>query len=242
MNFRDAQSRLLNDLRQRIHNGDLTERGLARMTGVSQPHIHNVLKRVRNLSPQVFDSILIVLNHSLLDLFSIPELEREIQGRSRPHMVCEVPMLRGSIGPNMPWPGGTVARETHFVQSPISCSPEHLVLARLMPDPRMSILDDTDLATLDVSEPARTCLSPYGVYAIERSGEAILRYLRYGTKCIYMADSDSLNRPSGWEPVGLPAPGVLGIVKGHVIWVGREKEGYLLPRQRGRLLDEATSS
>lgn len=58
MNFRDAQSRLLTYVADRIHNGELTERGLARLIGISQPHAHNVLNRVRNLSPEIFDSIL----------------------------------------------------------------------------------------------------------------------------------------------------------------------------------------
>ena len=68
MTFQDAQQLLLAYVRDRIRNGELTERGLARRIGISQPHAHNVLKGVRNLSPDVFDSILKYFHLSLLDL------------------------------------------------------------------------------------------------------------------------------------------------------------------------------
>ena len=44
MNYEDAQAKLLARVRDRLHNGELTERGLARQIGISQPHVHNVLK------------------------------------------------------------------------------------------------------------------------------------------------------------------------------------------------------
>jgi plasmid maintenance system antidote protein VapI len=53
LTFQDAQQRLLAYVRDRIHNGELTERGFARMIGISQPHVHNVLKGVRNLSIEI---------------------------------------------------------------------------------------------------------------------------------------------------------------------------------------------
>ena len=58
MTFREAQLKLLAYVVDRIHNGELTERGFARLIGISQPHAHNVLKGVRNLSPEIFDLIL----------------------------------------------------------------------------------------------------------------------------------------------------------------------------------------
>ncbi len=58
MTFQDAQLKLLAYVRGRIQSGEFTERRLARLIGISQPHAHNVLKGARNLSPEVFDSIL----------------------------------------------------------------------------------------------------------------------------------------------------------------------------------------
>jgi transcriptional regulator with XRE-family HTH domain len=81
LTFRDAQRKLLAQVVDRIHNGELTERGFARRIGISQPHVHNVLKGVRNLSPEIFDSILKYFNMSLLDLASAEEVEANLKKR-----------------------------------------------------------------------------------------------------------------------------------------------------------------
>jgi hypothetical protein len=58
LTYQDAQAKLLAYVQDRIHNGEFTERGLARLIGISQPHVHNVLKGVRNLSAEILESIL----------------------------------------------------------------------------------------------------------------------------------------------------------------------------------------
>lgn len=68
MNFATLRCRLIAQINWRVQNGELTERRLARLIGVSQPHMHNVLKGVRILSPEMGDRILRNLQISLLDL------------------------------------------------------------------------------------------------------------------------------------------------------------------------------
>ncbi|HXB71852.1 MAG TPA: helix-turn-helix transcriptional regulator [Candidatus Acidoferrales bacterium] len=80
MTFHDLQQRLIEDLRQRVRSGDVTERGLARATGVSQPHMHNVLKGTRLLSVETADQILRNLDMDLLDLIELQDV-REFRGR-----------------------------------------------------------------------------------------------------------------------------------------------------------------
>jgi plasmid maintenance system antidote protein VapI len=74
MTFHDLQQRLIGDLRQRVHSGEATERSLARTTGVSQPHMHNVLKGIRLLSADTADVILRHLDMDLLDLIELEEV------------------------------------------------------------------------------------------------------------------------------------------------------------------------
>ena len=50
MTFDDLRARLVENLRLRVRSGVATERGLARQTGISQPHLHHVLKGKRLLS------------------------------------------------------------------------------------------------------------------------------------------------------------------------------------------------
>ena len=74
MNFRQMQERLRTNLCERVRRGEFTERGIARLTGVSQPHLHNVLKGKRSLSTAMADQILQHLNIDLMDLIDPGEI------------------------------------------------------------------------------------------------------------------------------------------------------------------------
>jgi transcriptional regulator with XRE-family HTH domain len=78
MGFETLQRRLLARVKNRVQNGELTERGLARMTGISQPHIHHILKGVRGLSVENADRILLQLNMSVTDLLEGGDPGRQI--------------------------------------------------------------------------------------------------------------------------------------------------------------------
>jgi plasmid maintenance system antidote protein VapI len=81
-NFGTLQARLLRLLSSRINNGEFTERGLARLIGVSQPQFHNVLKGKRKLQTKLADRILQKFEISVLDLFHETELREQLVGRS----------------------------------------------------------------------------------------------------------------------------------------------------------------
>ena len=68
MDFEHLHTRLIEYLQRRVRSGEITERGLSRITGVSQPHIHNVLKGKRVLSITRADGILRQLHLDVLDL------------------------------------------------------------------------------------------------------------------------------------------------------------------------------
>ena len=70
--------RLLDFLSSRINNGEFTERGLARLIGVSQPQLHNVLKGKRKLQTKLADRILQKFGLSVLDLFHQTELREQL--------------------------------------------------------------------------------------------------------------------------------------------------------------------
>jgi transcriptional regulator with XRE-family HTH domain len=73
MDFLELESRFLDHLRHRVRSGELTERRLARITGISQPHIHNVLRGKRSLSLETADVILHVLRLDLVELLDPEE-------------------------------------------------------------------------------------------------------------------------------------------------------------------------
>jgi transcriptional regulator with XRE-family HTH domain len=81
MTFEKLQTRLVTSLRERVRSGETTERRVARMTGISQPHIHNVLKGKKLLSITMADEILRGLGLDLLDLIEPAEMMDRIQRR-----------------------------------------------------------------------------------------------------------------------------------------------------------------
>jgi transcriptional regulator with XRE-family HTH domain len=76
IDFEWLRLRLILNLRERVRTGEITERRMARLTGVSQPHLHNVLSGKRSLSIEMADQILHCLHLELLDLFDPGELRR----------------------------------------------------------------------------------------------------------------------------------------------------------------------
>jgi hypothetical protein len=73
--------RLIFAVNLRIKNGEYTERGLARVLGVSQPQMHNVLKGARTLHTNLADRLLLKLGISVLHLFEEGELSEELRAR-----------------------------------------------------------------------------------------------------------------------------------------------------------------
>ena len=76
MDFRGLHERLRQRLNDRITSGEVTVRGLARMTGVSQPHMHNVLKGKRLFSPAMADRILDHLQIDVLELLDPADVRK----------------------------------------------------------------------------------------------------------------------------------------------------------------------
>ena len=241
MTYQDAQSKLLGLVRERIHNGELTERSLARRIGISQPHVHNVLKGARNLSPEIFDSMLEHFQMSLLDLAPAEDLEINLRRRAM-ERTTEVGLLRGAIGPGMPWPTGADRRRRFPLPFPSLTAPAELIMAELSFDPDMSrTLAGADIALLDVSERRRRDFAPDGLYLIRRGGEALLRYIRPGARCYYLVSDTDLNRPAAWEELPLTSAEMQEVVAARVRWLGRERDRYLPLAQRGRFLYDPIS-
>jgi hypothetical protein len=79
--FAVLQQRLITAVNNRVRNGDFTERGLARILGISQPQIHNILKGARKLKPEFADRILAKFGMTILDLLHDGEISAEMLSR-----------------------------------------------------------------------------------------------------------------------------------------------------------------
>ena len=75
------EARIIEFINARIRNGEYTERGLAKILGISQPQLHNVLKRARTLRTDLADRILQRFELSVLDLLKSSELYETVVRR-----------------------------------------------------------------------------------------------------------------------------------------------------------------
>jgi transcriptional regulator with XRE-family HTH domain len=82
VNFEVFKGLLIRFVTLRIRNGDCTERQLARLVGVSQPQLHNVLKGARPLKQSLADALLKHFQIGLLDLLNGCELCQRQHGEA----------------------------------------------------------------------------------------------------------------------------------------------------------------
>jgi AraC-like DNA-binding protein len=110
LTFEDLLARLLGEIEKRIRNGSLTERGLARLTNMSQPHVHHILKGKRGITPKVADRFLRVMGMDASDLLiSTDDVPVRVEGET----CLLAPVLEGSAGPGLPAPKVT-SRSLYF--------------------------------------------------------------------------------------------------------------------------------
>ena len=81
LNFNILHGRLLEFVLARVNNGDFTERGLARILDVSQPQMHNVLKRNRKLTSALADRMMQRFGLSVIDLLHDDEVNNRLNAR-----------------------------------------------------------------------------------------------------------------------------------------------------------------
>ena len=210
--------RLVSHVRARVHNGEISERGLARLTRISQPHIHNVLKGTRLLSMDMADQILQRLRIDLVDLMTAAEasgarLDPPDSGECR-----MVAMMDGWIGREHPYPQ-TVGRERHPFPAAALERLESPVAARLAPDPlRAPIFSGRGVVLLDRAEEVRRDPDEEGYYGLDLSGGGTIGLVRRAGRRLYL-----WVRPADvWQSVPLPDRSPLDTIQGRVSLVVRQ--------------------
>lgn len=207
LGFCELQHRLLRRLRDRVANGELTERGIARAVGISQPHIHNILKGNRAPSAGLCDTLLMRFH------LSIEELAAGADGAEG---VRKVSLVEGYIGPGHRWPD-RVSNERLSVPFATVAGISSPIAARLACDPRMaSYFSAGDVAILDQSLQARQMLAPTALYLVKFGGEGLIRRVNASEAGTYLYSADTEHQPSRWEPVSTNASSVLQTIRARV--------------------------
>jgi hypothetical protein len=211
------QQRLLEHLRLLIRNGEWTERRLARTVGLSQPHVHNLMKGSRQLTPAICDLVMLHLNIGIQDLVSLTREEAELQGQ-----FAYIPMVVGRVGPSWPWPT-ELSSTRHRVDANLVHGWQSPVVAVAGHDPRMEpLFSQDDHALLDQSIHARSHIDEGGLYLIKRQGRGLFRRLRRSGKELYIVCGDCEHRPSAWERVALGEVPLPLVVRAKAVFLAGE--------------------
>ena len=222
MTFRDSHERLVEQIRERLQNGEFTERSFARQLGVSQSHINNVLRGRRKLSSEIADLILISFNSSILDLYPQVISASDLGSPVSPLHHHEFPVLKRAIGPGQPWMGVLDGYRCLF-PFPVSTLRGSAVLGRFLRDPRMpATLANADIALVDTSIDARSADCPSSLYVVSTGPDTVIRWIRGGANRLYLVDERNYNRPLEWDTVPMDGGQRIEAIKGSIVWLGTE--------------------
>jgi hypothetical protein len=210
--------RLLTELaRGRIRSGLISERGLARQAGLSQPHLHNVLKGIRELSPQSADRLMRALD------VTVPQVLWS-EGGVDVAEIRPVPLLRERIGPGgaaslmdfagyMPFPARTIAQ---IVDPVVAWLSEDVVLpAEFHPG---------DLILMDRDPEKRIVPAESRCWVVAEPAGLRVRCVRRIRDRIEIGNDREWRAPGIFRAVSLEGRNILDIVMARIIWIGRELE------------------
>ena len=217
MYFQELEGRLIGIARERVRAGELTERGLARMCGISQPQIHNVLKNIRGLSTDSADRLLRALDLRVADLMWRVSSEPVEDVRA-------VPLLNNRIGPGS---NAVFTAIRGFVPLPQSLLRDLVdpLAARLGPDMVLpKTLAAHDLVLLDQNPAVRAAPGHSDIWVVSEGAGLRVRYLRMGDTRLSIANEVTLEDPGQWNSIPLQGQNILDIVRARIVWMGRELE------------------
>jgi hypothetical protein len=217
MYMADLMTRLLETARHRVRAGYVSERGLARVCGISQPHVHNVLKDCRALSTATADRLMRALEITIPELIWRRPEDVEVAVRS-------IPLIRQKIGPGSdanlkvfhgyaPFPSSLLAGLVEPVAARLGA--EMVLPAPFAPN---------DLLLLDQNEALRAAPSGGGCWVVSDYSGLRIRYVRMGAGRVYLAHEGNVHEPKAWESVQLKGRHILDIVRARIVWIGRQVE------------------
>jgi hypothetical protein len=211
-----------------VRRGEISERGLARLTQYSQPHIHNVLYGKRAMTIELADQIMALLKVPLAGLLSQDELLGREPGL--PAGVLPVPMLGGSLGGGKAFPRDMSAPQQFSFPAAEAAGTISPVLARI--DRAENSMRPTvwpgDIVLLDRSPQERRRPTIDSVYAVCWKNRGwIGRCRRVSRALVIVVDNarevnHAREAVSPASTISLAHRDVLDVVRGKIVWLGRD--------------------
>lgn len=215
--FQQLSVRLVAHVKVLIRSGELTERGLARLMGYSQPHVHNVLAGVRGMNIRFADDLLSALGVSL------EELTTQKKEEQRPLDHVRVALCAGELSPSRGFPKEAAPTSSIYVPAQAVADAAGALAIRVGEDEysMWPLIWPRDIVVINASPDCRIQPNIDGIYVLRISGRGQLRRCRrVGSRLLTISDyeSDTENSPT-W--IGLDRKNIFDVVRGQVVWVSR---------------------
>lgn len=214
--FHQLCDALLRHVRSLIRRGDVSERGLARLIGYSQPHVHNILAGVRHMNIRFADDLLGGLGLSLKDL-------RLTASRTAPLSHVPVALCSGEISPNREYPSEKGAVTTILVRAAEVSGWAGCLAFRVGGDENSMwpAVCPGDTIVVDCSLPRRRQPDIQAIYVLRINGRGFVRRCRkVGDRLLIVSDQEpSAGPPMTW--ISLENRKILDVVRGRIVWIGR---------------------
>ncbi|MBI4889519.1 MAG: hypothetical protein HY821_02765 [Acidobacteria bacterium] len=223
LTFEVLLSRLMGFASERIRNGDMTERAMARLVDLSQPHLHNVLKGKKGITLAAADGMLQGLALSLLELVEAEELGQALLDiRGRPQARRHLPLLEGRLGPFDAFPDWRCVREWLALQARILEKCYKPALIECAPDPENLQFPAAAYALVEQEESARLMLSGEHWFAIRWRGAGFVRQVRWDDGGLHVLGQTPVGEPLLPRHIDLNGGSVLQVVRARVLWMGHD--------------------
>jgi hypothetical protein len=213
--FHQLFDALLRHVRELIRRGDLSERGLARLIGYSQPHVHNVLAGVRYMNARFADDLLGGLGLTLKDL-SRPT--------GRPALLSHVPvpLCSGEISPNREYPSEKGVATAILAPAAALGAAGNCLAFRIGGDEHSMwpAVCPGDTVVVDPALRGRRHPDVQGIYVMRINGRGFIRRCRrVGDRLLVISDQEPSGPPVGW--ISLENCKILDVVRGRIVWISR---------------------
>jgi hypothetical protein len=226
--FERLLQRLVRRVGGLLSNGEYTERGLARLTGISQPHLHHILAGKRTLTPPVADSFLVNLGWTVGELFKEDEVDQILLSRriGRENR-RRIPVLSGKIGPGSPWPDTGKVEEWLTVRSLAWPGAHRLFLAELEPDAAVPFArSGGQFALVAEDEGLRARVEEDCWHVLRWGGAGLVRRVRREGACLKVLGQGLLGEGGGPQSFPLEGQSLLSVVRGRLLWAGPDPRKF----------------
>jgi hypothetical protein len=225
MTFAQLEQRLRENLRGRVRRHEISERRMALEAGFSQPHVHNVLKGARQVTSEVADRLMARLSIGVEDLFEPAELERALPAREfRDSPFLEVPMLKGRIAAGQPFPVDSRFSGSRVFTAEFLAHFTRPVLIKIGANElsMMPTVQPNDLLLIDQSEEKRRHPEFSRIYALSLEEGGTVKHCEVVKNELVIVPENMQQRGFSPRTVPMEKTNILDIVRGEVVWVGRE--------------------